>query len=161
MSVADKVLKSQGTELYFVDIDTGATVRRAVAISSISGLGGARDQIDITDLDETEDRQFTGGLGNPGQVTVAFNLHKDEITHEKLLALRAAGTSVSWGIYSSDAATAPTANTAGLLQGVTGRASARFFGYVSDINIDIQGNDIWKGSITIQRSGAVTFDLSV
>ena len=155
------VLKSQGTELYFVDTDSSDTVRRVVCATSISGLGGARDQIDTSCLDNTTDRTFVGGLGNPGQVTIGFNVHKDEVAHEALLDLKAAGTEVSWGIYSSDAATAPTANTANVLQSVTGRASAIFLGYVSDINIDIAANDIWKGTITIQRSGAVTFDLSV
>ena len=155
------VLKSQGTELYFVDTDSSDTVRRVVCATSISGLGGARDQIDTSCLDNTTDRTFVGGLGNPGQVTIGFNVHKDEVAHEALLDLKAAGTEVSWGIYSSDAATAPVANSSNVLQVVTGRASAIFLGYVSDINIDIAANDIWKGTITIQRSGAVTFDLSV
>ncbi|MNL26969.1 hypothetical protein D3C87_1485330 [compost metagenome] len=65
---------------------------------------------------------------------------------------------MSWGIYSSDSATAPTA-VASVMQPVATRVSAIFNGYVSDINIDIAGNDIWKGTITIQRSGSVTFDL--
>lgn len=154
------VIKSQGTELYFVDTDTNDTVRRVVCATSISGLGGARDQIDTSCLDNTEDRTFVGGLGNPGQVTVGFNVHKDEVAHEALLDLKAEGTEVSWGIYSSDNDTAPVANTAGTLQSVTGRASAIFTGYVADVNIDIAANDIWKGTITIQRSGAVTFDLT-
>ena len=155
------VIKSQGTELYFVDTDTSETVRRVVCATSISGLGGARDQIDTSCLDNTTDRTFIGGLGNPGQVTVGFNVHKDEIAHEALLDLKTSGTEVSWGIYSSDATTAPTADTSGVLQGVATRASAIFQGYVADINIDIGANDIWKGTITIQRSGSVTFDLDL
>ena len=47
------------------------------------------------------------------------------------------------------------------MQSVATRASAIFDGYVADINIDIGANDVWKGSITIQRSGGVTFDLLV
>lgn len=149
-------IRSQGTDLYWADGAT--TVKRVVCATSISGLGGARDQIDTSCLDNTADRTFIGGLGNPGQVTVGFNLHKGEIAHEDLLALKASGETVSWGIYSSDAVTAPTA-LASVMQPVVGRVSAIFQGYVADINIDIQGNDIWKGTITIQRSGAVAFDL--
>lgn len=150
------VIKTQGTELYFASAPT--VVTRIVCATSISGLGGPRDQIDTSCLDNTEDRTFIGGLGNPGQVTVGFNVHKAELSHATLLNMKASGLEVSWGIYSSDAATAPTA-IAGVMQPVALRVSAIFLAYVADINIDIAGNDIWKGSITLQRSGPVAFDL--
>lgn len=160
--MAEAVIKSQGTELYFHGMTTssGAPVR-VVCVTSISGLGGARDQIDTTCLDNTGDRTFVGGLGNPGQVQVAFNVHKNELSHEDVLNLQASGEVVSWGIYSSDGVGVPTVNSNGTLQPVAGRASAIFQAYVSDVAIDIQGNDIWKGTITLQRSGVVTYDLSV
>lgn len=150
------VIKSQGTELYWASAPTVAS--KVVCPTNISGLGGARDQIETTCLDETTDKTFTGGLGNPGQVSVAFNVHKSEISHEDLLALKETGEEVSWGIYSSDAATAPTA-VGSVMQSVVGRVSARFRGYVSDVSVDIGTNEIWRGTITIQRSGGVTWDL--
>jgi hypothetical protein len=149
------VIKSQKTHLHWATGDI--TNMKVTCATGISGLGGARDQIDTTCLDDSE-RTFEGGLGNPGQVTVGFNVHKADASHEALLALKASGEKVSWGIYSSDAATAPT-TVGGVMQPVADRVSAIFEGYVSDINIDIAGNDIWKGSITIQRSGEVAFDL--
>lgn len=151
------VIKSQGTDMYF---SPGAgQVTRVVCATSISGLGGARDQIDTSCLDNTGDRTFVPGLGNPGQVTVGFNVHAGEIAHEELLALKDSGEEVSWGIYGSMAATVPTSDSSATMQPVVDRTSAIFQGYVSDINIDIAGNDIWKGTITIQRSGSVNFDL--
>lgn len=155
--MAEKVIKSQGTELYWAAAP--ATVRRVVCATSISGLGGARDQVDVTCLDNTGDREFVGGLGNPGQVTVGFNVHKGELAHQELLELKASGQTVSWGIYSSGSATVPTADSSATMQPVADRVSAIFNAYVADINIDIQGNDIWKGTITLQRSGDVAFDL--
>lgn len=150
------VIKSQGTDLYWASGPTEVT--RVVCATSISGLGGPRDQIDTSCLDNLGDATSIGGLGRPGQVTVGFNVHKGEISHEDLLALKESGATVSWGIYSSDSATTPTA-VGSVMQAVATRVSAIFNGYVSDINIDIAGNDIWKGTITIQRSGSVTFDL--
>lgn len=150
------VIKSQGTELYWASGPTA--VKRVVCATSIGGLGGPRDQVDTSCLDNTDDATYIPGLGRPGPVTVNFNIHKSEIAHEDLLALKAAGTVVSWGIYDSSTATAPTA-VASVMQPVVDRVSAIFQGYVSDINIDIQGNDIWKGTITIQRSGSIAFDL--
>jgi len=151
------VIKSQKTELFWASAATTAT--RAVAITSFSGLGGPRDQIDTSSLDNSEDRTFVSGLGSPSPVTVAFNVHKDEASHTALIALKTSGAVMSWGIYSSDAATAPTA-VGSVMQGVADRASAIFSGYVSDVNIEIGANDIWKGTITIQRSGQVTWDLT-
>ncbi|MDQ0035931.1 hypothetical protein J2W30_003704 [Variovorax boronicumulans] len=151
------VIKSQGTDLYWASGPTAVT--RAVCITGISGLGGARDQIETSCLDNTTDKTFVGGLGTPGQVTVPFNVHKDEVSHAALLALKDSGETVSWGIYSSDSVTAPTA-VGSVMQTVASRASAIFSGYVSDVTIDIAGNDIWKGSITIQRSGDVDWDLT-
>jgi len=150
-------IKSQKSELFWASAATTAT--RAVAIKGFSGLGGARDQIDTSNLDNLEDRTFVSGLGSPSPVTVAFNVHADEASHTALLALKTSGAEVSWGIYSSHSATAPTA-VGSVMQSVTTRASAIFQGYVSDINIDIGENDIWKGTITIQRTGAVTFKLT-
>lgn len=150
-------IKSQKTELFWASAATTAT--RAVAISSFSGLGGPRDQIDTSNLDNAEDRTFVSGLGSPSPVTVNFNVHADEASHTALLALKTSGAEVSWGIYSSHSATAPTA-VASVMQSVTTRASAIFQGYVSDVNIEIGANDIWKGSITIQRTGAPTYKLT-
>jgi len=148
-------IKSQKTEIYWASAATAVT--KLVCPTNISGLGGARDQVDTTCFDDIE-RTFLPGLGNPGQVTVAFNVHMGELSHEDVLALKASGAVVSWGIYSSDSATAPTA-VGSVMQTVADRVSAIFSGYVSDVNIDIAGNDIWKGTVTIQRSGEVAFDL--
>lgn len=150
-------IKSQKTELFWASAPTAAT--RAVAMKSFSGLGGARDQIDTSNLDNAVDRTFVSGLGSPSPVNVAFNVHADEVSHTALMALKDSGAEVSWGIYSSHAVTAPTA-VGSVMQAVTTRASAIFQGYVSDVNIDVGENDIWKGTITIQRTGAVTWKLT-
>jgi hypothetical protein len=147
-------LKSQKTELYYASAAT--TTSKVAAITGIQGLGGARDQIDTTTLDDT-DRTFEPGFGNPGQVTVTFNLKSDSTVHSALLALKDAGTTVSWGIYSAQTTTAPTA-VGSAMQTVVDRTSAIFDGYVADVNIDIAGNDIWKATMVIQRSGTVSWD---
>lgn len=158
----EKVILSQGTDLYYHSLNTnGGVPVKVVCITGIDGLGGARDQIDTTCLDNTGDRTYVGGLGNPGQVTVPYNVHKNEISHEAIAALKKSGEVVSWGIYSSDGTGVPTVDSNGILQPVPGRASLIFQGYVSDNTYSISGNDIWKGQITIQRSGDVDADLSV
>lgn len=150
------VIKSQKTELFYAA--TATTVAKIVAVTSFTGLGGARDQIETTDLDNATDKSYTSGLGSPSPVTLNINLQKGELSHKALLDMKASGVESSWGIYSSDAATAPTA-LASVLQKVTGRVSAIFQGYVSDVNLDVSGNNIWKGTITLQRTGPVSWDV--
>ncbi|OJX04577.1 MAG: hypothetical protein BGO72_21430 [Burkholderiales bacterium 70-64] len=148
-------IKSQKTELYWASGPTATS--RVVAAASINGLGGPADQIPTTTLDNDTDHTFLGGLGNPGAVTVAFNVHAGEIAHEAVLALKDSKDVVSWGIY-GPGSPVPTAVGSVMQPSVT-RPSMIFQGYVSDINVDIGENNVWKGSITIQRSGGLTIDL--
>lgn len=153
------VIRSQGTKLFFVDPDSGLPVSVTCA-TGISGLGGAADQIDTTCLDNTTDRTYERGLGNPGQVTVPFNIHEGDVSHETLFALQASGETIGWRIYASSLGVAvPTVDSAGLLEPVSGVPSLGFEGYVSDVTVDIASNDIWKGTLVIQRSGSIDADL--
>lgn len=62
------VIKTQGTDLYWA---SGLTaVKRVVCATGITGLGGARDQVDTSPPGHA-DRTFIGGLGTRGQVTVS------------------------------------------------------------------------------------------
>lgn len=153
-------LKTQGTELFFVDtIPTVDVIRKVACPTGITGLGGAADQLDDTCLDSQE-RTFKRGLGNPGTVTVPINFIPSNATHKALTALQADGRNVYWLIGLSDGTAAPaTFNTAGapIPPAAPQRTSIRFYGYVSDFNIDIATNEIVRATLTIQRSGAVEY----
>ena len=151
-------LKTQGTALYFVKpgTPTGATVK-VTCPTGISGLGGAADQIDTTCLDDTDDRQYVRGLGNPGQVTVPFVLKAGDASHADLIALKAAGTSVEWMVCMSDATTVPVVTVStNSFTALTTRSNIKFSGYVADLTLDGATNEVWRGTMTIQRSGAWT-----
>lgn len=151
-------LKTQGTHLYFVKPGTPTgTAVKVTCPTGISGLGGAADQIDTTCLDDTDDRQYVRGLGNPGQVTVPFVLKAGDASHADLIALKAAGTSVEWMVCMSDATTAPTVTAStNSFAALTTRSNIEFTGYVADITIDAAGNEVVRGTMTIQRAGAWT-----
>lgn len=151
-------LKTQGTALYFVKPGTPTgTAVKVTCPTGISGLGGAADQIDTTCLDDTDDRQYVRGLGNPGQVTVPFVLKAGDASHADLIALKAAGTSVEWMVCMSDAATEPTVTSStNSFAALTTRSNIEFTGYVADITIDAAGNEVVRGTMTIQRAGAWT-----
>lgn len=147
-------VKTTGTELYYADAAT--TVVKIAAVTAISGLGGPADQIDTTDFDDT-DRTFLRGYGNPGQVTVNFILDPSETSQSGLMALKDAGTVSSWGIYTSQSATAPTA-VGSVMQTVVDRSSFIFDAYISDVTFDFASNEVIRGTLTLQRSGTVSYD---
>lgn len=148
-------VKSQGTELFFVNPDTGIVTKLACP-TGVTGMGGAADQIDITCLDAI-DRAFLRGLGNPGQVTVPFIMDPTDASHQDLFDLQAGGKTFQWMVALSDGTAIPTANSLDQFNTLTTRSNAVFDGYISDVTIDVAGNDAVRGTLIIQRSGEVNW----
>lgn len=151
-------VKTQGTELFLVDTlttpGTPAVVKLACP-TGITGLGGAADQIEDTCLDATVDKTYVRGLGNPGQVSVPFNLIPRDVSHQLLFDLKDAGTVLDWIACLSESETDPTLDTDGEFVAPADRTSFAFEAYISDVNIDIATNEIVRGTLTLQRSGVV------
>ena len=146
-------VKTQGTKLYFDD--SGSVVELSCP-TGITGLGGAADQIETTCLQDTNDRTYTRGLGNPGQVSVPFNLDPTNASHQTLFDLKDSGDVVNWLACLSDGAPPPTVVAGGVITPPASRTSFGFNAYVADVTIDIATNEIVRGTLTLQRSGAVT-----
>jgi hypothetical protein len=150
---------SQGTELFFVDTvsTTDPTIVKMACPTGITGLGGPRDEIEDTCLDNTDDKTYKAGLGNPADVSVPFNLVPRDGSHQILFALKAAGTVLNWIECLSEATTDPSIDSDGEFVAPTDRSSFAFEAFVKDVNIDVATNDIVRGTLTLKRSGAVTF----
>jgi len=152
-------LKTQGTHLYFVKpgSPTGTAVK-VTCPTGVSGLGGAADQIDTTCLDDIE-RNFVRGLGNPGQLTVPFVLKAGDASHKDLFTLKDSGDTLNWMICMSDGTAAPTVTaSSNSFAALTTRSNITFAGYVSDMALDGTTNEVWRGTLTIQRSGGITIN---
>lgn len=160
-------VRTKGTRLYFAspvgasnDDADGVIIKYVNCATGIQGLGGAADQIDITCLD-SEEREFSQGMANPGQITVPFNVIPTAEAHQLLFDLKEDGRSISWMVCLSDAVNAgyvPTAVDSNQRLVSAGTTTAEFLGYVSDVTIDIATNEIVRGQLIIQRSGAITWD---
>jgi len=149
-------VKTQGTELFFINV-LGSPAAELVKLScptGITGLGGASDQIEDTCLDTVGDKTFKPGLGNPGQVSVPFNMIPTADSHQILFELKEAGSVLKWLICLSDGTNDPTLST-GEFVVPTGRTSLAFSAYIADVNIDIATNELVRGTLTLQRSGSV------
>ena len=156
--MTEGVVKTQGTELFTVDAlsSSVASVLKFECPTGITGLGGAADQLETTCLDTVGDKEFTGGLGNPGQVSVPFNFIPRSGSHQILFDLKESAEVMPWMIGLSDGTGTPTLDSNDDLvpQASPARTSIYFKGYVADLNIDIATNEIVRGSLTIQRSGS-------
>jgi hypothetical protein len=157
-------IRTQGTELFFVDTLTSsvAAIVKLACPTGITGLGGAADQIETTCLDAMVDKEYVRGLGNPGQVTVPFNLIPREVSHQLLFDLKEAGSTLNWLACLSESSTDPNAlDSNDKIVAPADRTSFAFEAYIADVNIDIATNEIVRGTLTLQRSGAVTFNAYV
>ncbi len=150
-------VETKGTELFFVDNQTSsvAAVIKLSCPTGITGIGGAADQIDITCLDSAE-REFARGFQNPSAISVPFNFIPSANSHQVLFDLKDSGETIGWLICLSEGTTAPTLDSNDDLVPPSGRTSLAFQGYVADLNLDIATNEIVRGTLSIQRSGAVT-----
>lgn len=151
-------LKTQLTEIFFVDTYTSGTpaVTKLACPTGITGLGGAKDQIDTTCLDAT-DRTFEAGLGNPGQVSIPFILDTTSASHDVLFDIKEDGAVLNWMVCLSDGTADPTIDSEDDLTPPAGRSYFKFAAYIADVNIDIAGNDVVRGTLSLQRSGTVTY----
>jgi hypothetical protein len=144
-------IKTQGTNLFFIN---GSTVETLTCPTGITGLGGARDQIETTCLENTGDKTYVAGLGNPGEVSVPFVFDPTALDQRVLIGLKDTGADVEWLIGFSDGTTIPTIGSGELVLATT-RTGARFKAFVADVNIDVATNEIVRGTLTLQRSGLV------
>ena len=155
-------VKTQGSHLYFADITGGVgsdpNLVKIACPTGVQGLGGAKDQIETTCLDTIGDKEFAGGLGNPGQVTIPFNLIPREVSHQMLFDMKTAGDIFNWILCLSEGVEAPTIDSDSVITPPSGRSSFEFSGYVADVNIDVATNEIVRGTLVIQRSGDVIFN---
>lgn len=149
-------VKTQGTEMWFVLNDShGYSIAKVQCPTGIQGLGGARNQIDITCLDD-EEMQYVGGMPNPGTLTANINFDGANVSHQELLRLFKTGDTTQFIIGFRDGTAPPTINNStGILTFPTTRTYLEFDGYVSDFPFDFTINSVVKTAMQIQRSGPV------
>lgn len=148
------VIKTKHTTIYVVTGPTAAT-----KLARVRGAGvpdGQASEIDISDFDDDWD-QFVAGRKATGSTT--FEVIYDATEHAAIEELYTTGTVAEWLILApaSDtaAADAPTV-VASKFEPVTAVTNKKFEGYVQNFAPQIQDNDVWRATITVKGSGAVT-----
>lgn len=154
--------QTKGTQLYFID-PADRTVNRVSGLTNFNPGGAPADQIELTDLDELETKQFTKGLRTPGQATGTVLADPTNEVHIRLHEMVEDSTidTVEWVVGWGDGTAAPTADSNGNFNLPTTRTWYQFDGYVSDFPFDFQLNTVVNTALTIQRSGGGTWTKKV
>lgn len=152
-------IKTQGTQLYFID-DTnsaGCVIVGVECSTSMSGLSNPREQIETTCL-ESDTRQYEGGLSTPGQLTVSINFDPSLESHMRLYELwRANGPNSKFAIgLGIPVNVEPTVTSDCEFDYPTTRTFVEFEGYIADIPLEIALNSVVTSAVSIQISGPYT-----
>ena len=144
---------TQGTQIYFVDPDTGDVVTVQCATTFTPG-GAPADQIEDTCL-ESFDRTYQPGLRTPGQASIGLNADPENASHIRMHELSETNPppELKWVVGWSDGTAAPTVDSAGDFDLPTTRTWFTFHGYISDFPFDFQQNTVVTSNVTVQRSG--------
>lgn len=133
-------VKTQGTKLKLAGTSSPITYTAMANVTSISGLGGQKGDIDITNFDSTA-KEFLTGLEDPGQVQVEINYSPSDTTQNTLWTLKDSGDLRSWRIQLSGASPAP------------------YFGFsatVQQFQVNFQTDDVVRATVTLRVSGSIT-----
>lgn len=150
-------VKTRDTQMYMVDDVDSPAVNLLGCITNIDGLGGPANQVDVTCFSSAE-MEYEAGLANPGPVTVQGIYNTTDDTFPRLVELKNSGRTVGWYIGGPESTTPPTEGSSGdIVEAPTDRTGIEFHGYVADVSWQLQANNVWRWTLTVQRSGAWTF----
>ena len=146
-------LKTQGTEIYILDAtNSGSEVEKIGQITGFSGVGGQAGEIDVTDMDSTA-REFVAGLKDNGTVSINVNWDPTDASHVTLDSL-VGGANKRFIIGCSEASTDPSYTSTFTIP--TDRTTLDFNGSVLSFQKDAETDNVWRGTLTIRVSGAIT-----
>jgi hypothetical protein len=143
-------VKTQGTELYFIDPDSTEVVKIGCP-TTITGIGAARDQIETTCLD-SEGRTYEAGMPTPGTANFTIQADPADPSHIRLHELYREGTTLDFALgWSDGTGIVPTADSSGFTLPTT-RSWISFTGYVTDFPFDFALNSVVTSNLGIQVS---------
>lgn len=132
-------VKTQGTKLQLAGTASPITYTNTANVTSISGLGGQKGDIDITNFDSTA-KEFLTGLEDPGQVQVEINYSPSDTTQDTLWDLKESGALRTWRIR---------------LSGTSPFNYFQFTATVQQFQVNFQTDDVVRATVTLRVSGSI------
>lgn len=146
-----KGIKTQHTELYFVNNAGTPAMVKLGALTDFSGLGGQKAEIDSTNLDSLAKEWFTG-LEDPGTLSLNLNLDPSDTVHQALFKVKDDGTNNQFILCLSDGVSAPTFATPDITA-PTDRTSVAFTASVQQLTVSGAADAIVKAAVQLRISG--------
>lgn len=148
-------VKTQGTDLYFIEPDTG-TVKSVGCVTSIDGIDTSIEQIETTCLNAMA-RSYEAGLASPGTATFGINTDPKDPVHVLLHQLKTGGVTLRWAVGWSESPGLPPTTTGTGPDADFDLPPARswivFEGYMASFPFSFNQNAVVQSSIGIQVSG--------
>ena len=148
--------KTQGTDLYLIDPDTGTLIAPG-CITSIEGIDTGVDNIETTCLQDLA-RRYEAGLATPGVATFGIYTDPDDTSHVRLHEIKTSGATCQWAIgWSDDPGTPPTIDTPSVGAPTfvlpNTRSWLTFEGHMTAFPFSFAQNAVVQSNIGIQVSG--------
>lgn len=152
-------VKTQGTQLFILDqtASGGPEVITVQCAISIDGIGGAREQIEVTCLEDIA-RAYEAGLITPGTMTVTIQADSRNESHVRLHQLYVAGDKFDAAIGWGNGGAVPTIDSDGEFDfPATRDYIAMNDTYVADFPFNFELNAVVTSAISFQLSGLPTW----
>lgn len=144
-------MKSQGTQLYFIDPADDSVVEVGCP-TSIDGIDSTVEQIETTCLGD-DARSYEAGLATPGAARFSINADPGNESHVRLQQLKNAGTTIKWALGWSDGTADPTSDTDGEFVLPTSRSWLSWDGFMNGFSFAFGLNAAVQSNVGIQISG--------
>lgn len=142
--MASNAVAGVGAQFRRWDADATSAAGAWVAIAEVTAISGpdkSRETIDVTSLDSTDGyREFIAGFRDAGSVSLSMNFTRD--TYETMNADFESDTKINYEIVLPDA----------------DNTSLEFAGMVTELPLEITGDDRITADVTIKISGKVTLN---
>lgn len=153
---------TQGTQVYFID-DTGSdpVVTEVDCPTAFNAGGAPKDQIEDTCL-PNKARTYKEGLKTPGQAQLTINPDGTQYqSHKDMFDIynMSGNQTLKWAVGWSDGTSDPSVDSNGDWDLPTDRTFITFEAYIVDFPFDFQLNSVVSGTIPLQRTGDLTWDL--
>lgn len=132
-------VKTQGTKLQLAGTASPVTYTDTANVVSISGLGGQKGDIEVTNFDSLA-KEFLTGLEDPGQVQIEINLDPTNASQTTLWTLKESGAKRTWRIQ---------------LPGTSPFNTYTFSATVQQFQINFQTDDVVRATVTLRVSGQI------
>lgn len=158
-------VKTQGTNLYAMDPDTGDVIDVG-CVTQISGIDETLEQIETTCLGD-DSRTYVAGLATPGTASFTVQFDPQNPVHIQMYNYKKAGKVLHWAVgfrdqEAIDTGVAPrvptsTADSNGdfVLNLPGERAWIVFEGFMSSYPFEFAGNSVVTSTVGVQVSGEI------